>query len=613
MNSNSSSSARRLQQFVRSHLVETITVTIASSLLLTGVSTWNIWKVYQGFQNTVSKQFELQQRSGEIRHYDEVLTMSARMAAQTGNPKWEKRYNEYVPKLDASIKYALDSSTDEIRTTASQTDAANQALVKMETEAFTLVQKGNLSGAQSVLFGPEYEAQKAQYTKGNDQVLNSIAQLVQAQIVSYRQELLLSIGFAMAILPVLVGSWLLVLAAVRSYIADRQVAQTALQASQDEALAINEQLEIAARQRQQEQELVQQESLLLQQDIGDLLDTVAAMEDGDLTTTAPVSDRVTGLVGDTLNRLAEELGRVMNQFASAAQQVAANSSQQKAIAAQVATSTGEQSKSIGAVLYLTQSVRNSAKTAVQQLSETNKSLLTLQNTISDSQKSVQNLDQESAVLQDGSERIVQQIKTLGEFVGLADRFVQDQSEISIQTQILALNASLVAARAAEQRDPQKFAAVAREFDSIANQVSQLAQKTNDGLTELEQRSSQISLVVTTVDGEVQQLGDLVKDFIQGVKEASKTFTVVQEVTQQAVAAGEVVTQTNQQILKSTGLTVTTMDSLTGLSSQISAEARDALQMGDRMGDLSENLLKSIRVFKLPVAPSSLEPQTAIKA
>lgn len=599
MNSNSSSSIQRLQQYVKSHLVESITVTIAGSLLLTGVSTWNIWKVYQGFQTTITKQFTLQQESDNIRYYDEVLTMSAQMAAQTGEARWEKRYGESVPKLDASIKSALDGSNDEIRKDASATDAANQALVKLEEEAFALIKKRNLKGAQGILFSKEYETQKSRYQQGNDLVLEKIGKLVQSEIAGYRQGLWVSIGFALASLPILVGSWLLVLTAVRSYITERQAALASLEASQQEALQINEQLQTTAQQRQQEQAAVQQESQQLQADISELLDAVAAMEDGDLTTAAPVNDRLTGLVGDTLNRLAEELSRVLWQFSMAAEQVAINSNQQKAIAAQVATSTGDQSKSIGSVLYLTQSVRTSAKTAVQQLTESNKSLLTLQDTVVISQNSVQALDQESLVLQDGSERIVQQIKTLGEFVGLADRFVQDQSEISIQTQILALNASLVAARAAEQRDPQKFAAVAREFESIADQVSQLAQKTNDGLTELEQRSSQISTVVTTVDGEVQQLGELVKSFIAGVREASDTFVTVQEVTQQVVAAGEVVTQTNQQILKSTGLTATTMDSLLELSDKIAVEAQESEQMGDRLGELSQNLLQNIRIFELP--------------
>jgi methyl-accepting chemotaxis protein PixJ len=601
MNRNSLSSVGRVQQFVRSHLVETITVTIASSFLLTGVSTWNVWKIYQGFQSTITQQFDLEKRSGEIRHLDEVLTMSARMAAQTGDKKWEKRYNDYVPKLDTAIKEALAGANDAIRQEASQTDAANQALIKMETAAFEEVGKKNLAAAQAILFGSEYEAQKIRYSTGNDKVLASIETLIQRQIDTYRRDLLMSIGFAVAILPILIGSWLIVLAAVRSYIEERQEAQMALQDSQSNLLATNSALQTEAQQRQQEQANVQQESLLLQQDISDLLDAVAEMEGGNLTTTAPVSDRITGLVGDTLNRLTEELARVMMQFAQAAEQVASNSSGQKSIAAKVASSTSEQSASVGSVLSLTKGIRTSVKNAAQQLATTNQSLLTLQGTVTNSQQSIEKLDAGIDILQNGSDRIVQQIKTLGEFVGLADRFVQDQSEISIQTQILALNASLVASRAAEQRDPQKFAAVAREFESIADQVSQLAQQTNEGLTELEQRSSQISLVVTAVDGEVQQLGTLVKDFTKGVKEASNAFEAVQQVTQQAVEAGEVVAQTNQQIINATDLTAMTVDSIAQLSKQIATEAQDAQQIGDRMGELSENLLDSIRVFTLPAS------------
>jgi hypothetical protein len=44
----------------------------------------------------------LQQLSDEIIYLDEVLTMSARMAASTGNLEWENRYRTFEPKLDAT-------------------------------------------------------------------------------------------------------------------------------------------------------------------------------------------------------------------------------------------------------------------------------------------------------------------------------------------------------------------------------------------------------------------------------------------------------------------------------------------------------------------------------
>jgi methyl-accepting chemotaxis protein len=323
------------------------------------------------------------------------------------------------------------------------------------------------------------------------------------------------------------------------------------------------------------------------------------MESGDLTTRVPMSEGVVGLVGDTLNRLTEELSRIIYQAASTAHQVTASSNRQREIAATVVNDTSEQANAARSVQSLTQEVRGAAWAAAHQLSETNESLLNLQNTVAESQASIRHLERDSEVLQQGSDRIVQQIKTLGEFVGQTDRFVQDQNEIVTQTQILALNASLVAARAAEQKDPEQFAMVAREFESIADQVGKLAQQTSVSLTNLEQRSSQIDLVVSTVDQEAQNMGDLIKEFTREVKEATRAFEVVQVVTQQAVEAGETVSLTSQEILAATDLTAAAMDGIVILSQKISTQAQAAQKVGVQLNQLSYQLIGNIQVFKLP--------------
>jgi methyl-accepting chemotaxis protein PixJ len=63
----------------------------------------------------------------------------------------------------------------------------------------------------------------------------------------------------------------------------------------------------------------QKESEALQVEVGHILDVVSAVEDGDLTVEAEVSDRATGLVADTLNRLIEQLGQTLTQVFAAAQ------------------------------------------------------------------------------------------------------------------------------------------------------------------------------------------------------------------------------------------------------------------------------------------------------
>lgn len=49
---------------------------------------------------------ELQEAGAQIRYYDEVLTMSARMGALTEDLAWERRYDEVEPRLDQALARA---------------------------------------------------------------------------------------------------------------------------------------------------------------------------------------------------------------------------------------------------------------------------------------------------------------------------------------------------------------------------------------------------------------------------------------------------------------------------------------------------------------------------
>ncbi|WP_310424468.1 methyl-accepting chemotaxis protein [Chamaesiphon sp. VAR_48_metabat_135_sub] len=590
----------RIKTLVRKNLVGTITVTVAGSLLLTGASTWNIWSIYNSFQSTVTKQFELQKLSSQLVYNDEYFTMSARMLVSTGDLQWENRYRQLLTPGDATMKQFLAKITPELRAEAAKTNTAGDILFAMEEKSFKLVREGKQKEAYKVLMGPEYAANKKIFGDGNSKVLAKVENSIKLELENYQQQLLISIVFAGATLPILLASWTFVLSAVRDYIRDRLAAQIEIEKSQTSLLAANKALEVESKIRQEQEKTVTEERDLLQQDIGELLDVICEIEAGDFTVNATVNGRATGLMGDVLNRLVERLGIVFSQVSIEAQRVAVNSNFQEEIATVVAASTSAQTKSVDRVLGLTETVRQSANNAANQLADTDLALASLQTAVTTGELTVGSLDRGIDVLQQGSDRIVQQMKALGEFVGLSDRFVDDQTDIATQTQILALNASLVAARAAEQRDPKQFESVAREFESIAGQVSQLAQKTNEGLTSLEQRNTQIHRVVSDVDGEVQRLGGLVNSFTQGVKQTREVFATVQSVTGKVVKSGEVLAQTSQTIIDSADSTARSIAAIATLSAQIDEQSQTARSISTQMNELSAGLIDNIQIFKLPV-------------
>lgn len=350
------------------------------------------------------------------------------------------------------------------------------------------------------------------------------------------------------------------------------------------------------------------ESEALQSEVGHILDTVSLVEGGDLTVQAQVSDRVTGLVADILNRLIERLAEVLNQVLDSAQQVSKNTTQQKELATTIAVNAEQQAQAITQILTVADRVEQAAQESAVRVQSSNAALRTAAQAIEQEQTAITTLTKRIDVLQDSTEQIVQQMKTLGEFVGLADQFVQDQSQVAFLIQTLSLNASLVAARASEQRDPRQFVVVAREFEAIAEQVRRLAQRTNEGLSTLEQRSSQIHTVFSVIDKNVQGLSELVKRFTEGVQQSYHVFSNVQAVTANTVQTGEDVAAFNQRIVESAQSTAQVVREIAETVANTADLTRVSQMQSNQINELATQLLTTVQFFQLPASSLSDEQE-----
>ncbi len=147
---------------------------------------WYTLRMYAKFKATDKQYHRVMELSGSITHYDEVLTMSARMAAATGELKWEQRYRSFEPQLDSYIKEVFNIAPEDFMAQAvQQTDTANMKLVAMENKAFEMVRSGNLKAACDLLYSQEYRQQKRIYSNGISQLTDAMREHMESETDKY--------------------------------------------------------------------------------------------------------------------------------------------------------------------------------------------------------------------------------------------------------------------------------------------------------------------------------------------------------------------------------------------------------------------------------------------
>ncbi|HLP90203.1 MAG TPA: ATP-binding protein [Nostocaceae cyanobacterium] len=241
-----------------------VTVTVLLTLFLFVPQIWTAWQAYQSFNSIIKYELRLQTLSDEIIYYDEVLTMSARMNAATGNSFWEKRYKFFEPQLDAAIQESIKLAPQAYKNEdAKKTDIANKNLIAMEYQSFNLVKIGKRAAAQAILSSREYEDEKRKYAAGVANRNRAILLHLNKKVAEYRQQLYFSIYISGFSIAMLIPLWILVLNLLQGYIKAKKNAQLALEKS-------NHELEIRVENRTQE---LKGKNIQLQQTLKELQQT----------------------------------------------------------------------------------------------------------------------------------------------------------------------------------------------------------------------------------------------------------------------------------------------------------------------------------------------------
>lgn len=151
----------------RNQPIRTLVIVWVLTALILGVLGWTAFQSYRGTQRK-QENFKIEGLAGRIIYLNEILTVSARTAATTGDLRWEQRHEIFKAKLNTAFEEISELAAGD--TTAEQARTANLAILEANARAFDLVRRGRSDDAQQLLFSDEYQTHKRAYTAA---VINS--------------------------------------------------------------------------------------------------------------------------------------------------------------------------------------------------------------------------------------------------------------------------------------------------------------------------------------------------------------------------------------------------------------------------------------------------------
>jgi hypothetical protein len=192
-------------------LVVVLTIVLATTCTVLAALRWVSHRCRQAGRATTEHRSQITHLRGAIVHLDEVLTMSARMAALTGDLEWEDRYRRFQPQLETALREAMALAPEiGCGETATYTNVANIQLMEMENRAFHLVRQGRAAEAATLLLGEAYASRKRIYAEGTDTLARRLAA---AALADLRREAHLSTlenGAFLLVVAVWITGWVVV-------------------------------------------------------------------------------------------------------------------------------------------------------------------------------------------------------------------------------------------------------------------------------------------------------------------------------------------------------------------------------------------------------------------
>ena len=320
-----------------------------------------------------------------------------------------------------------------------------------------------------------------------------------------------------------------------------------------------------------------------------LLDEMEILKRGDLTVRAKVTEDVTGAIADAVNSTIDDLRGLVTGISSAAQHVTTATVEAQTISSQLLQAAQKQAAEIQgtgqSVAQMTVSMEEVSRSANDSAAVAKSSLSAAEKGSEAVQNAIRGMNDIREQIQETSKRI----KRLGESSQEICEIVQLISDITEQTNVLALNAAIQAASAGE---------AGRGFTVVAEEVQRLAERSGEA-------TKHIAAIVKSIQRDTQDAVEAMERSTRGVVDGTKTadeageaLREIEQISNRLAALIGAISSATREQAGSSAKVAANMKAILAITQLTTEGTKKTAASAARLTTLADGLKSSVARFKL---------------
>ena len=326
-----------------------------------------------------------------------------------------------------------------------------------------------------------------------------------------------------------------------------------------------------------------------QQAILRLMNEMGDLADGDLTVRATVTEDITGAIADSVNYTIEELSVLVRRINDASIRVTTATESAQRTSDELLSATERQAQELRLAGETAQSMASSmsaaSEDALQSAQVARRSLEAAQKGAAAVEDTIKGMNDIREKIQETSKRI----KRLGESSQEIGEIVELISDITEQTNVLALNAAIQAASAGE---------AGRGFSVVAEEVQRLAERSAEA-------TKQIGAIVKTIQTDtgdaVAAMENATRDVVDGARlseTAGQELAEIERVSAETATLIERISSSTEVQAKAATQVAEKMKNILAITDRTTTGTQQTAVSIGELADLAIELKGSVSGFKV---------------